>query len=70
MKKPKLKHKKHSLYSLVEEAVNKGYDWGYARAFKYVDDPSLQHIKEQIVYYIMLELCDTVDFGSEDEEEV
>lgn len=63
---PKLKQKpttfKVRLYSLVEDAIENGIAAGWRRAHKHTDKPGEDHIKTEILQYVMLNLCELIDF--------
>jgi hypothetical protein len=45
-------------YPLIERAVEEGIAYGWNRAHKHTDKPDPDHIKEQLLYYIMNELTE------------
>lgn len=59
MKKQKLP--KPNAYKILTECVERGIQGGWNRAHKHTDKPTEEHIKEQIEYYIMLEISDYFD---------
>lgn len=54
-------------YNIVSDAIDRGIERGYRRAFKYVDDPGEGTIKQEVFNAVMGELCDIIDWdGGED----
>ena len=53
---------KVNLYALLEDAVERGAQYGYMRAFKYTETPSTEHVISELVHHIMLEITDVIDF--------
>lgn len=49
-------------YSIIEQAIETGVNWGWSRAHKYVDNPDENHIKQEMLHEIMLALSEVVDF--------
>lgn len=55
-------------YHLISVAVEQGITCGYQRAFKYTETPDPETIKDEIRHYVMMELCDTLDFEGDNSE--
>lgn len=49
-------------YKVLEDCVLKGINNGWNRAHKYIDNPSEDHLKEQLEHYIMLEISEYFKF--------
>ena len=61
----KRRHKpKADLYAIIERAVEEGARGGYCRAFKHTEKPDEDLIVDNIVEYIMLNLCEVLDFDA------
>ena len=54
-------------YKIVDDAIEKAIDYGYRRAFKYNDNPTEEHVKEQIHSSIMSDLSELINFDNTDE---
>ncbi len=57
-----MKKLKVNTYNVLEECIEIGISGGWNRAFKHSDDPSEDYIKEQILHYIMLQVCEKFKF--------
>jgi len=55
--------KVRSEYNLMQEAIQRGIEYGYNRAFKHEDEPSADKIKIQIENSIMTEICEVFSFN-------
>lgn len=53
---------KVNTYTVLEECIEIGIDGGMNRAHKHTDNPSQEYIKEQILHYIMLQVCEKFKF--------
>jgi len=53
---------KVNIYNVLEECIKIGIDGGINRSFKHTDDPSHEYIKEQVLHYIMLQVCEKFKF--------
>lgn len=51
-------------YKLMEEVVERGISSGWNRAYKHTDSPKEEDLKEQIRYYVMLEICEYFTFNN------
>lgn len=49
-------------YSIIDEAVQSGIEYGYNRAHKHTDTPTAEAIKEEIRRAVMIELDDVVNW--------
>lgn len=54
-------------YKVLEDCVEKGVNYGFMRAHKHSDNPSEDYIKEQLAYYVMLEISEYFTFDDDDE---
>lgn len=53
---------KVNVYSVLEECIEIGINGGWNRAYKHTDKPEEDHIKEQILHYIMLQISEKFKF--------
>lgn len=53
-------------YKIISNAVEIGISAGLNRAKKHTDEPTEDHIIESVHSYVMLELDEIIDFGSND----
>lgn len=53
---------KVNTYAVLSECVEIGIDRGWNKAYKHTNKPEEEYIKEQILYYIMLEVCEKFKF--------
>lgn len=49
---------KPNFYKLLERAVEEGVAYGYMRAYKYQDNPSVEHIQSEIYQGVMNSICE------------
>lgn len=54
-------------YKVISRAVEDGANIGFKKAFKYDDKPSYEALKDSIEDHIMMELCEVLRFGPDDE---
>ncbi|PIR38095.1 MAG: hypothetical protein COV35_07600 [Alphaproteobacteria bacterium CG11_big_fil_rev_8_21_14_0_20_39_49] len=59
----KLKLKTHSI---IAEAVEKGVSYGFQRSHKHTDNPSQEHIIQEIERAVMYELAEVIDFDTDE----
>lgn len=52
-------------YKVLEDCVERGIGYGYMRAYKHNDKPTEEYIKEQLQYYVMLEISDYFNFDND-----
>ena len=57
-----MKKLKVNTYAVLEECIEIGINGGWNKAHKHTDDPSEEYIKDQILHYIMLEVCEKFKF--------
>ncbi len=57
-----MKKLKVNIYAVLEECIEIGIDGGMNKAYKYTDNPTEQKIKEEILHYIMLQICEKFKF--------
>ena len=57
-----MKKLKVNTYAVLEECIEMGINGGWNKAHKYTDKPNKEYIKEQILHYIMLEICEKFKF--------
>ena len=53
---------KVNTYVMLEECIETGINGGWNKAHKHLDNPSEQYIKEQVLHYIMLQICEKFKF--------
>lgn len=58
-----MKKLKVNTYAVLEECIEIGINGGWNKAHKHTDDPSEEYIKEQILHYIMLQVCEKFKFN-------
>lgn len=47
---------------ILQEAIEAGIEYGYARAYKHTDTPSVEHITTTILDAVMAEIHQRFDF--------
>ena len=57
-----MKKLKVNIYNVLEECIENGINGGWNKAHKHTDNPNEEHIKEQILHYIMLEISEKFKF--------
>lgn len=55
-------------YRVMEQAVEEGVKYGFAKAYKYHDAPSEDHVKEAVMDAVMSSICDWFHFSSNSEQ--
>jgi hypothetical protein len=55
-------------YDIISDAVERGVNCGMTRAYKHTNDPSSDHIAEQVEQAVMGELCEVLDFDQAGEK--
>ncbi len=55
-------------YRVLEMAVVEGVGYGYNRAFKHVDSPSPEEIKDQIIQAVLNSVCEWFDMEENEGE--
>ena len=55
-------------YSILDDAVERGVNYGYRQAYKHVSNPSEDTVKERIIDAVMHELCELIATPNETEE--
>lgn len=53
---------KVNTYAVLEECIEIGIDGGMNRAYKHTDNPTEEQIKEELLRYIMLQICEKFKF--------
>lgn len=53
-----MKKLKVNTYAVLEECIEIGISGGWIKAHKHTDTPTDDYIKEQILHYIMLQVCE------------
>lgn len=53
---------KVNTYAVLEECIQIGIEGGINRAYKHTDKPEGDYIKEQILHYVMLQICEKFKF--------
>lgn len=62
-KMPVQRTMKLKAYTILSNAVDDAVNYGYARAHKHTENPTGEHIVDEITQAVMNELCDIIDFG-------
>ena len=57
-----MKKLKVNTYAVLEECIEIGIDGGMNRAYKHTDNPTEEQIKEELLRYIMLQICEEFKF--------
>lgn len=57
-----MKKLKANTYAVLEECIEIGIDGGMNRAYKHTDNPTEEQIKEELLRYIMLQICEKFKF--------
>ena len=57
-----MKKLKVNTYAVLEECIEIGINGGWNKAHKHTDTPNEEHIKEQILRYIMIEISEKFKF--------
>jgi pyruvate-formate lyase len=57
-----MKKLKVNTYAVLKECIEIGINGGWNKAHKHTDDPSEEYIKDQILHYIMLQVCEKFKF--------
>lgn len=52
-------------YEILQRAVEEGFHRGWRQAHKHIDDPTDDHIEDQVISAIMGEICDVFKFDDE-----
>jgi hypothetical protein len=50
------------VYTILEECVESGINWGFLKAFKHEDNPSEDKIKEEVLRAVMLSISEKFNF--------
>ncbi len=58
-------HIKWRSYQIISRAVEEGVASGYMRAHKHTDTPDEEHLKQEIENYVMMALCEVIDFDDD-----
>jgi hypothetical protein len=45
-------------YKVLEEAVDEGVNWGFARVYKHHEAPTEQQVREAVKAAVMASVCD------------
>jgi len=45
-------------YKVLEEAVDEGVNWGFAKAYKHHEAPSEEQVREAVKAAVMASVCD------------
>lgn len=53
---------KPDLYKILSRNIEEGIAYGWSRSHKYIDDPTPDHIKDQIHEAVMNEICEYFQF--------
>lgn len=56
---------KPKTYQLLERCIDDGISLGYNRSYKHTDDPSEEHMKQEIFRAVMNEICEWFDFDKD-----
>lgn len=52
-------------YRVLSDCVERGVNYGYRRAFKYVENPDEEAIKDAIENAVMSEICEYFGFAED-----
>ena len=52
-------------YVVLERAVEDGFQYGWNRAHKHMDNPDREHIESEVVRAVLNSICDVFDFDDE-----
>ena len=63
-----MKKLKPNIYAILKECIEIGINAGYRRAFKHIDNPSEEIIKEEILKYVILEIVEKFNFDDQKEK--
>jgi hypothetical protein len=63
---PRKRNLRLRTYPILCRAVEEGVAYGMMRAFKYADNPTREHMQEQIEQAVMNALCEVVELGDEE----
>lgn len=60
-----------NVYAIISDAVENGIRGGWNRAHKHVDEPDKEFIFEELHKYIMMEICEYLEFdhGEDDDDD-
>ena len=50
------------VYTVLEECIESGINWGFIKAYKHDDNPSEDKIKEELLRAIMLNISEKFNF--------
>ena len=53
-------------YKILDEAIEQGIEWGWARAHKHEDAPDEGRIKEHMHEQILNQICEYFTFGEDE----
>ena len=57
-----MKKLKVNTYTVLSECIEIGINGGMNRSYKHTDTPTEQQIKEEVLHYIMLHICEKFKF--------
>ena len=57
-----MKKLKVNTYAVLEECIEIGINGGWNKAHKHTDNPTEEQIKEELLRYIMLQICEKFKF--------
>ena len=57
-----MKKLKVNTYAVLEECIEMGINGGWNKAHKHTDNPTEEQIKEELLRYIMLQICEKFEF--------
>jgi len=58
-------HVRLNAYKIIDDVVERAVRYGYNRAHKHADDPSEEHMIEEVRRSVMNELCEILKFDEE-----
>lgn len=53
-------------YQVLQTAVDEGVSWGFARAYKYTEEPTEDQLREAIKQAVLDSICDWFKFDESD----
>lgn len=57
-----MKKLKPNVYTILQECIEIGINSGFNKAHKHTDNPTEEHLKEEVLRYIMLQISEKFIF--------